>query len=125
MRCLADTHALLWYAQGNPSLSVAARRAMETGTCFFSVASLWEIAIKLKTGKLAAQFTISEFARFLEHAGLICLGIESEHLDRIAELPDIHRDPFDRLLIAQALEENLTIVTTDGYIPQYPVQALW
>lgn len=98
---------------------------MLDGQCLYSVASLWEIAIKQSQGKLDIDASISELDHTFRRAGFHRLPIAPSHLDRIKALPGIHRDPFDRLLVAQALEEDLTIVTRDGLIPQYPVKTVW
>ncbi|MBR4612609.1 MAG: type II toxin-antitoxin system VapC family toxin [Kiritimatiellae bacterium] len=125
MRLLLDTHAIIWYAQGSPSLSNAARDSMEREECFFSMASLWEIAIKQRLGKLGFSASIPAIATFCEAAGFHPLEIAPAHAEAVKTLPDIHRDPFDRMLVAQAQVERLTIVTTDSFIPQYPVTTVW
>ena len=125
MQYLIDTHALLWCAQGNDCIPSGVLAIMNGEECFYSVASLWEIAIKQALKKLDVGFAISELDRHCRRAGFMRLPIEVAHLERIGELPDIHRDPFDRLLVAQAIEENMPIVTCDRMIPQYPVQTIW
>ena len=125
MQYLIDTHALLWCAQGNDCMPSGVLAIMNGEECFYSVGSLWEIAIKQALKKLDVGFSISELDRHCRRAGFMRLPIEVAHLERIGELPDIHRDPFDRLLVAQAIEENMTIVTCDRMIPQYPVQTIW
>ena len=125
MRLLLDTHAIIWYAQGLSLLSNVARDAMEREECHFSVASLWEIAIKQRLGKLGFSASIPAIATFCEAAGFSPLGITPAHAEAVKALPDIHRDPFDRTLVAQAQVEGLTIVTTDSFIPQYPIGTLW
>lgn len=125
MQYLLDTHAILWYVDAAPELPVALRDLIDSSECFYSVASLWEIAIKQSLGRLNRAITISDYDGFCRKAGFRHVSILPAHLERIKALPDIHRDPFDRLLIAQAQEEGFTIVTRDGIIPQYPVQTLW
>lgn len=125
MKWLIDTHAILWCAQDGGSLSSAARAVMLNEVCYYSIVSLWEVAIKQGQGKLDADFTIEELDRFCRDAGFLPLPITPAALERVKTLPDIHRDPFDRLLVAQALEENLAVVTRDRMIPQYPVQTIW
>lgn len=125
MRLLLDTHAIIWYAQGSPLLSSTARDAMEREECHFSIASLWEIAIKQRLGKLNFAATIPAIFTFCEAAGFHPLGITPAHAEALKTLPDIHRDPFDRMLIAQAQVEGLTVVTADSFIPKYPVETLW
>ena len=125
MRYLLDTHALIWGANGDETIPLSVRSIMLDDPCLYSVASLWEIAIKQSQGKLDIDASISEFDRTFQQAGFLGLPITPAHLDRIKSLPDIHRDPFDRLLAAQALEEGPAIVTRDRLIPQYPVQTIW
>ncbi len=125
MKYLLDTHAILWYAQGNRELSETALSVIETKECFYSIASLWEIAIKQKLGKLDSSLTSLELDDFCHRFGLIPLSITPFHVEKTKSLDFIHRDPFDRLLIAQALTENLTIITCDGIIPQYDVRTIW
>ena len=125
MRYLLDTHAILWCAQGNECLPSGVRAIIRDEECFYSIASFWEIAIKQSLGKLDTELSLSELDEQCQLAGLRRIAIDIAHLERIKTLPDVHRDPFDRLLVAQALEEELVIVTCDGLIPQYPVQTIW
>ena len=122
---LLDTHAIIWYVSGSDELSIAARKIMETNRCFFSYASLWEIAIKQAKGTLEFDVDIPKLKAVLENEEFIYLQPTEFDAERIKKLPDIHKDPFDRLLIAQALENNLTIVTRDSKIPLYDVKAVW
>lgn len=124
-RLLLDTHAIIWYAQGDDSLSAAALHAMENGECHYSIASLWEIAIKQRLGKLAFSASIPAIAAFCDAAGFIPLEITPAHAEKLKSLPDIHRDPFDRMLVAQAMVESLAVVTADSFIPRYQVETLW
>ena len=125
MRYLLDTHVILWCAQGNDCLPTEVRAIIRDEECFYSIASMWEIAIKQSLQKLDADLVLSDLDRQCHLAGIHRIPIEIEHLERIKTLPDIHRDPFDRILVAQALEEGLVIVTRDRIIPQYPVQTTW
>lgn len=126
MRHLLDTHALLFILSAPDELSAEARRiaCREPGLCA-SMASLWEIGIKQGLGKLRLPLTIPEIERQCLDRAIRLLPITSQAIERTKTLPPIHRDPFDRLLIAQALEEGLAIVTRDRLIPQYPVQTVW
>ena len=90
-----------------------------------SIASAWEVAIKLGTQKLSLEGGLSEFFRMIDDNGLIMLGVEREYLDRLHELPLWHKDPFDRLIISTANTENLTLVTVDENIQKYDVSWLW
>lgn len=125
MRYLLDTHAILWYIDAAQELPLELRDLMDASECFYSVASLWEIAIKQGLGRLNRDITVSEYDRICRQAGFRSLPILPPHLDRIRALPEIHRDPFDRILVAQAQEEQLVLITHDRTIPQYPVETFW
>ena len=122
---LVDTHAIIWYVSGSNELSSTAKNIMETKRCFFSFASLWEIAIKQAKGTLKFNIDIPKLKTVLEDVEFIYLPPTEFDAEAIKALPDIHKDPFDRLLIAQAIENNLTIVTTDSKLPQYNVKTIW
>ena len=122
---LLDTHAIIWYVIGSNELSINARNLMETKRCFFSFVSLWEIAIKQAKGILNFEISISQLKIVLENEEFIYLNPTEYDIERIKKLPDIHRDPFDRLLILQAIENNLTIITRDLKIPLYEVKTIW
>lgn len=122
---LLDTHAIIWYVSGSTELSQTAKDIMETKRCFFSFASLWEIAIKQAKGTLQFNIDIPKLQTVLEDEEFIYLPPTEFDAEAIKALPDIHKDPFDRLLIAQAIENNLTIVTTDSKILQYNVKTIW
>ena len=122
---LVDTHAIIWYVSGSNELSSTAKNIMETKRCFFSFASLWEIAIKQAKGTLQFNIDIPKLKTVLEDVEFIYLPPTEFDAEAIKALPDIHKDSFDRLLIAQAIENNLTIVTTDSKIPQYNVKTIW
>ena len=121
MRLLLDTNALLWLLAGDPRLGAQARHEVEAAAeLVVSAASLWEIAIKVSIGKLAA---LPGLPAVLAESGVRRLGIEDEHLRRLESLPWHHRDPFDRLLIAQAQAEALTVLTADPAFGDYAVPA--
>ena len=128
MKLLLDTHAWLWFVLADKQLSAAARAAIEdtSNESFVSMASVWELGIKLSLGKYQLA---TPFDEFLNHAidgqGFQRLTIEPAHVVRVAQLPFHHRDPFDRLLIAQALEESATLVTLDPHAAAYGVATLW
>jgi len=122
---LLDTHAIIWYVIGSNELSITARNLMETKRCFFSFVSLWEIAIKQAKGILDFEINISQLKIVLENEEFIYLNPTEYDIERMKKLPDIHRDPFDRLLISQAIENNLTIMTRDLKIPLYEVRTIW
>lgn len=117
VRVLLDTHLLLW-ALGAPSrLPAAARRLIRDADVHVSAASIWEISIKAALGKLRAD--PGEVLAALEPAGFLQLPIVGEHAARVARLPLLHRDPFDRLLVAQALTEPMRLVTNDASLGRY------
>ena len=122
MRVLLDTHLLLW-ALGSPSkLSKKARQRIDSSEVFASAASIWEISIKSALGKLEANPAV--VLAGIEPAGFSHLSIIGEHAAKVVELPPIHKDPFDRMLIAQAVHEALTLVSRDSHIRQYPVSCI-
>ena len=128
MRLLIDTHALLWFCEGNPILSPKARAAMEDNSNerFVSHASAWETAIKVSIGKLRLQTDYRViFSGVLEANGFVFLPPAVEHYETLITLPRHHSDPFDRLIIAQAQVEGFTIVTCDEDFPAYGVPLLW
>ena len=121
MKLLLDTHLLLWGAGLPKRLSAKARTLMEKGEneLLFSPASLWEVAIKRALGRKDFQTDARVLRRGLLDNGYSELPITSEHIVAIESLPPIHRDPFDRVLIAQATVEGITLLTTDSVIAQY------
>jgi PIN domain nuclease of toxin-antitoxin system len=128
MRLLLDTHAFLWWVEDAPQLSTKARSAIASADneCLLSFVSYWEMAIKSSLGKLALAKEIRRFiAEQLAANAFQPLGIEPRHIFRVAELPFHHRDPFDRLLVAQALEEDLSIVSRDRVFRSYGVARVW
>jgi PIN domain nuclease of toxin-antitoxin system len=126
-RFLLDTHVFLWLIQGDPQLSdrVRAIIADDASQLNFSVVSIWEIAIKLNIGKLKIEHSIEEIYQLLAQLKIEILPIERLDLDTYLTLPLHHRDPFDRLIIAQAIDRELILVSADGSFEPYPVQRLW
>jgi PIN domain nuclease of toxin-antitoxin system len=128
VRLLLDTHTFLWWVAASSELSRRARSAVGSARneCFVSVASGWEIAIKVSLGKLRIDGALDRFLpEQLAANGFRALAIDLKHAARVASLPFHHRDPFDRLLVAQALEENLAMVTADPVIASYGVNRVW
>ena len=127
MRLLLDTHALIWLLQGDADLSDAARNAMkDAGNLrLVSAASFWEIAIKVALGKIQLDVPFSDLRTVVKALGFEWLPIEFDQTLVVTSLPLLHRDPFDRMLIAQALAEQLTIVTKDPQFLPYGVPLLW
>lgn len=125
MKLLLDTHTLLWYLTTPEKLPVAAHRAIQAAEneVYASLASAWEIAIKVALGKL--DFDVDSLEAALAASGIQLLGIDLQHTARVATLPQHHRDPFDRLLVAQALCESMTLVSRDGELAKYGLRLLW
>jgi PIN domain nuclease of toxin-antitoxin system len=122
---LLDTSTLLW-ALGEPErLSAKARRLVEAGENVVSVASYWEVVIKTQKGSLAISDLATWWRRATELTSARILHIRPSHITALATLPMLHKDPFDRILIAQARTEDLGIVTSDGPISGYAVQTIW
>jgi PIN domain nuclease of toxin-antitoxin system len=124
---LLDTHSLLWWLDNDDRLSRRAREAIQNPITqvLVSVGSLWEIAIKHQLGKLKASNLVNNFQKELDDAGFVELPISGVHAIRAAVLPINHRDPFDRLLIAQAEIENVPIVSRDSQFDAYGVHRVW
>jgi PIN domain nuclease of toxin-antitoxin system len=126
MRLLLDTHAFLWFIMGSPDLSARAHIEDEANESFLSVASLWEMAIKMSLGKLTLSAPLdSLIPQQLGLNGIELLGIQVGHAAAVSTLPLHHRDPFDRLLIAQAIVEGMPVVSADMAFDAYPVKRLW
>ncbi len=128
MKFLLDTHTFLWFIEGNLNLSSAARNLIEDreNQRFISVASLWEMSIKVSIGKLELAITFIELVERQVYGNAIeLLEIQPGHLDELAKLTFHHKDPFDRLIIAQSLAEHIPVVTKDSAFGNYPVTVLW
>ncbi len=125
MKYLLDTHALLWYLYGNANLSSKANEIIDNEICYYSKVSLWEIAIKQTKGLLQYKQSIQDIIDACKIEEFEELSVTSNSLELIKSLPDVHRDPFDRLLITMAMDNDLTIITTDSKIPLYNVKTVW
>jgi len=128
VRLLLDTHSFLWFIGGGANLSPKARALIEDANNqpFLSMASLWEMAIKLSIGKLSlGQPFETLIPEQMKLNGIELLQIEMPHIVAVASLPFHHRDPFDRLLIAQATVEQMPIVSGDPAFDSYTIQRLW
>ena len=125
MNLLLDTHIFLWFVNDDPRLSDRYKDLIENESNFnyLSVASLWEMSIKYNLGKLKLVPSYEDFVeREIRESSIILLNIELEHLRINASLPFHHRDPFDRIIIAQSIAENIPIITVDSIFNQYPIR---
>jgi PIN domain nuclease of toxin-antitoxin system len=127
MKAILDTHAFLWALAGDTRMSRHAREVFAgSADLSLSIASIWEILIKVQSGKLnfprpAGPYVLSRLAE----NGIKRLSISVDHLLALERLPMHHRDPFDRMLIAQSMEEDWPIITADPVFKQYPIQVIW
>lgn len=127
MRLLLDTHAFLWFAAGDRRLGRAARKALEHAgsELYISAASIWEMAIKSSLKRLTLRGPINRYIAEKIEEGYRVLPVEWEHAAAVEDLPFHHRDPFDRIIIAQALTEEMTLVSRDKVFRRYGVQLVW
>lgn len=131
MRYLLDTCTFIWLVSEPRGLSNVARAVIEDGdnVCFLSAVSSWEVITKNRLGKLDVDTQGQTLDTFLSDSRvaheLEMLGMDESSVGRLVNLPDIHRDPFDRMLICQAIEHQLVLVTPDPHIRRYPIKTLW
>ena len=125
MKYLLDTHTLLWYLFDDSNLSETAKNLINNEFCFYSKVSLWEIAIKQSKKLLSYKQSISDIIKACKDEEFEELFVSDKALELIKTLPDIHKDPFDRLLITMAITDDLTIITRDTQIPLYNVKTVW
>jgi len=128
MKCLIDTHTLLWIVTGDQKLSDRARDIYlnTENLIFFSMAGLWEMAIKISLNKLFLEGPLKDFIHtHIKGNDIKILNIEVKHILSLENLPFYHRDPFDRLLISQSMNENIPILSSDKAFDLYPVKRIW
>ena len=127
MKYLLDTHAMIWFFENDKQLPEKIRSVISDGNniIYASIASIWEIAIKIGLGKLELTLTTDMIFEQIEKDDFILLAITNEPINIIQTLPHHHRDPFDRMIIAQAQAENCTIISRDGAFEDYDVPVLW
>ena len=127
MNCLLDTHTLLWYLQNSENLSDRTTEILEdvNHDLSLSIASLWEISIKLGLGKLRLQKSFSELEEVLQDLKIGVLPITFADTERYLSLPLHHRDPFDRMLIAQAMNHRLVLISRDSAFDAYSIHRVW
>ncbi len=127
MRYLIDTQALIWFVEGNNQLSPEAKSVIEDTSVqvFTSVAFLWEMSIKMSIGKLKLTQPLSSFIEQIQRDNIAILGIQTTHVLNLLTIPLLHKDPFDRIIIAQALSEGFDNITSDTEFSNYDVKILW
>jgi len=128
MKFLLDTHTFIWFVTDSPQLGTTAKALIEDeyNEKWFSVASIWEMAIKCSIGKLTLNLPLQTFVeQQIEQNSMDLLMIEIAHLAVVATLPLHHRDPFDRLLIAQAMVEKIPVISADVAFDAYGIERLW
>lgn len=124
-KVLLDTHTLLWYRAGDKKLSSKALKRIQKSEISISSITLWEITILISKNKITLEEGVTNFTEGLLTDEFELLTINAPDLELTLQLPPIHKDPFDRLLIAQAINRDLTLITKDQFIHQYPVKTLW
>lgn len=127
MKLLLDTHTFIWFINGDRSLSAKARKEIlkPLNSKFISMASIWEMAIKVSLGKLRINYPFKSVFNQIEINGFEILPIVFDHTLLVTQLEFHHRDPFDRILIAQAISENMTIISRDENFDNYQVEVIW
>ena len=127
MNYLLDTHTFIWFGEKDPRLhtEVSARIKDSANDIFVSIASLWEIAIKVSLNKLDLHRSLDDIVRDVDESRTIWLPIIPKYIRQVGQLPFHHRDPFDRLIIAQGLVEGMIIITKDPYFEKYGVLTQW
>lgn len=127
MNILLDTHCFIWFVNGDKTLSSNSRRLIESSSnnCYISIASLWEMAIKISLEKLIIKRPFENIINIIEENGFEILPITYDHTARVSKLSFHHRDPFDRMIIAQALTEKMAIVSHDSAFDLYRVKRIW
>jgi PIN domain nuclease of toxin-antitoxin system len=127
MELLLDTHAFLWYVSGDEQLpeNIINKIGDNSNRCFISIASIWEIVIKLSIGKLEIKGGFNTIEDFLNNNDFDILPVDIEDVKALLTLKFFHRDPFDRMIIAQAITSDLTIITKDENFSNYKVSIIW
>ena len=131
MQLLIDTHVLIWFLEGNNLLSASCRQIIVSpaNKLFVSIASIWEIAIKISVGKLILAKPLADVIKQIAAENIEILAISPEHALQVSTLPFHHRDPFDRIIISQAIIENIDFISADAIFDDYlkglPIKRIW
>ena len=127
MKIIVDTHALLWFFSNDINLSEKARETIvnSNNDVFISIASFWEISIKLSLSKLALDIPFELLFDESEKLNMSILNVKKEHLVCLKELPFIHKDPFDRMIASQSIVENYTLASIDKIFDDYNIERFW
>lgn len=127
MKYLIDTQILIWSLIDIPKLSKKVFQLLTNtnNEILVGAVSIWEIAIKTSIGKLSFPFELKNIVKEINDLNINILDISSEHLIKVAELPFYHKDPFDRLIISQAIIENIPIISSDNYLKKYGINIIW
>ncbi|MDR2546646.1 MAG: type II toxin-antitoxin system VapC family toxin [Lachnospiraceae bacterium] len=127
MEILLDTHALWWFLNGSDKMPNAVKETILTSenTIYVSIASIWEVAIKMSIGKLKFDGGIDRFVEAIEDEAFMLLDIIPKHIETVTKMDYIHRDLFDRMLVAQAIVEELPVITIDSNMVKYDITPIW
>ena len=127
MNVLLDSHAIIWFITDDSNLPLKSKQIIENkdNTCYISIATFWEIGIKNSLGRLNLDADLKAIFKVIEKTGFDILPITLNHILKSAELDFFHQDPFDRIIIAQAITENLIVITKDQYFTKYPISLCW
>ncbi len=127
MQLIIDTQAILWFQNADTKLSKKAKDLMldKANVCFISIVSLWEIAIKVNLNKLKIGMDFGDLPEYLIKNNFEILNLKFAHLTLLSELGSHHRDPFDRLIIAQAITEDMTVISSDKHFQAYALRVAW
>jgi len=127
MDIILDTQIFIWFCEGDEKLPNKVRDIISNkeNNIKVSIASLWEMTIKMSIEKLVLSFSITEIMNLVFENGFKVLPIEVKHLISLFDLKYFHRDPFDRMIIAQSISENIPVISSDGIFKEYPVQVIW
>jgi PIN domain nuclease of toxin-antitoxin system len=127
MNYLLDTHTLNWFINGDKQLTVKAKELIQNikNKCFVSIASIWEIAIKVSLGKLDINKGFDELSRLITKYEFEILPISFEHIRELLDLEFYHRDPFDRIILSQAKIEKIPVISCDKIFKLYPINLIW